>query len=191
MADNRDDNNKREEILKAAKTCFKDNGFYGSSINDIAKTAGITKSLLYYYFTGKEDIFLALMEDSVERLLKTVKEAEKGNNSKENFDKIYNGIEKESDVLTIAMVDFLLEGAKTNVIMDLVKTCFDHLSDGGQISIEANFMRLMFISRAIAFYTIADKANAYFGVSFETAEKIHKEDLFTLYKKIYEGADKK
>ncbi|MCD8238012.1 MAG: TetR/AcrR family transcriptional regulator [Clostridiales bacterium] len=70
-----EDNSKRTEILEAAKKRFKEKGFYGCSINDIAKTAGITKSLLYYYFKSKEDIYIGLTEERLNRIMKTVPEA--------------------------------------------------------------------------------------------------------------------
>ncbi len=45
---------KRSIILNAALTVFGKNGYHSASINMIAKTAGISKGLIYNYFESKE-----------------------------------------------------------------------------------------------------------------------------------------
>lgn len=49
----------REQILKAAMDLFFTKGYHATSIEDIAKQAQISKGLLYHYFKGKCDSFLA------------------------------------------------------------------------------------------------------------------------------------
>ncbi|HEY5611806.1 MAG TPA: TetR/AcrR family transcriptional regulator [Thermoanaerobaculia bacterium] len=51
----------REEILDAAAQIFARSGFRGTTINDIARSAGYTAPTLYSYFEGKADIFEALI----------------------------------------------------------------------------------------------------------------------------------
>ena len=58
---------KREQILEAALEVFSTNGFRGSTIDQIAEAAGMSKPNLLYYFGRKEDIHKAL----IERLLDT------------------------------------------------------------------------------------------------------------------------
>jgi TetR/AcrR family transcriptional regulator len=58
---------KRELILEAALEMFSAHGFRGSTIDQIAEAAGMSKPNLLYYFRRKEDIHEAL----IERLLKT------------------------------------------------------------------------------------------------------------------------
>lgn len=52
----------REAILAAAGQLFDDRGFAATSISDIADAAGYTTGAVYSNFTGKEDLFLAVME---------------------------------------------------------------------------------------------------------------------------------
>ncbi|MCK9484680.1 MAG: TetR/AcrR family transcriptional regulator, partial [Candidatus Marinimicrobia bacterium] len=40
----------KQKILDTAETLFAQQGFDATGIDQIAKTAGITKSLIYYYF---------------------------------------------------------------------------------------------------------------------------------------------
>ncbi len=58
---------KREIILEAALDVFSANGFRGSTIDQIAEAAGMSKPNLLYYFNRKEDIHKPL----IERLLHT------------------------------------------------------------------------------------------------------------------------
>lgn len=60
----------RKKILDAAESLFAQKGFDATGIELIAKTAGITKSLIYYYFKSKDeilsDLFSIFVKKSVE-----------------------------------------------------------------------------------------------------------------------------
>jgi len=58
---------KREAILEAALDIFSTHGFRGSTIDQVADAAGMSKPNLLYYFKGKEDIH----ETLIHRLLDT------------------------------------------------------------------------------------------------------------------------
>lgn len=52
---------KREVILDAALDVFSTRGFRGSTIDQIAEAAGMSKPNLLYYFRGKEEIYATLL----------------------------------------------------------------------------------------------------------------------------------
>ncbi len=52
----------KTKILDAAENLFAQKGFDATGIDAIAKTAGITKSLIYYYFKSKEEILAELFD---------------------------------------------------------------------------------------------------------------------------------
>jgi AcrR family transcriptional regulator len=52
----------RESILSSALKLFAEKGFNGTSINDIAKAANISKGLAYNYFESKQNILEAIFE---------------------------------------------------------------------------------------------------------------------------------
>jgi TetR/AcrR family fatty acid metabolism transcriptional regulator len=64
-----DEERRTEEILDAAFRVFSIKGYHNSTVDDIAQEAGISKGTCYQYFEGKEDIFIATMEGSLETLL--------------------------------------------------------------------------------------------------------------------------
>lgn len=47
---------KKEEILKATALYFSRHGYHSTSLKDVAKSLGIAKSLLYYYFKDKHSL---------------------------------------------------------------------------------------------------------------------------------------
>jgi AcrR family transcriptional regulator len=56
---------RKKEILEAALACFSRKGYHDTKMNDIIKRCGLSKGALYWYFKGKRDIFIALMEQHI------------------------------------------------------------------------------------------------------------------------------
>lgn len=55
--------NRRRQILDAAANCFARNGFHRTSMQDIVKESGVSAGLVYRYFTGKDDMIAAIVEE--------------------------------------------------------------------------------------------------------------------------------
>ena len=60
---------RRAELMRAGEEVFSERPFEDVSIDDIAAAAGISKNLLYHYFTGKRELYLAVISESTERML--------------------------------------------------------------------------------------------------------------------------
>ncbi len=56
--------NRRQDILKAALPLFAIQGYDSVSIDDIVKACGCSHGLFYHYFSSKNDLFKAMMEES-------------------------------------------------------------------------------------------------------------------------------
>lgn len=54
---------RRTQILEAAVAIFPQKGYAATTLQDIAQEAGISSSAIYQYFSGKEDLFLALTDN--------------------------------------------------------------------------------------------------------------------------------
>jgi TetR/AcrR family transcriptional regulator len=65
---------KREIILEAALEVFSAHGFRGSTIDQIAEQAAMSKPNLLYYFRRKEDIHEALMQRLLDTWLQPLRE---------------------------------------------------------------------------------------------------------------------
>ena len=57
----------RKELLSAAADVFSARGFHDASIDAVAERAGYSKGTVYWHFAGKDDLFLALVEERVDR----------------------------------------------------------------------------------------------------------------------------
>ncbi|MEW6776199.1 MAG: TetR/AcrR family transcriptional regulator [Bdellovibrionota bacterium] len=66
---------KREAILKEAARSFNRRGYYGTSLDEIAKKLGITKPALYYYIRDKEDLLFACHQLSLDIAMGAVAKA--------------------------------------------------------------------------------------------------------------------
>lgn len=53
-----------EQVLAAALTQFVTRGYHSTSIDDIARAAGLTKGAVYFYFKGKSALLLELLSRS-------------------------------------------------------------------------------------------------------------------------------
>ncbi len=58
---------RRAAILAAAEQEFAINGFKGTSTGNIAKRAGLAKAQLHYYFPSKEELYVELLESTLEQ----------------------------------------------------------------------------------------------------------------------------
>lgn len=59
----------RKRLLAAAARLFAKNGFQGTSVDDVAEAAGFSKGALYYNFASKDELFEALVEESIEQMI--------------------------------------------------------------------------------------------------------------------------
>src|ERR1700722_12462037 len=60
---------KRAQILDAALEVFSRSGLQGARLDDIAEKANISKANLFYYFTTKEAIYLAVLIRTIDEWL--------------------------------------------------------------------------------------------------------------------------
>jgi len=58
----RDADRSQLAILLAARDEFAQHGLAGARVDRIAERAGLNKRLIYYYFTSKDELFLAVLE---------------------------------------------------------------------------------------------------------------------------------
>ena len=66
---------RRSLVLAAARSAFFELGLEGASLREIARRAGYTPGALYSYFQSKEEVYGALLGESLERLKEFVNAA--------------------------------------------------------------------------------------------------------------------
>jgi AcrR family transcriptional regulator len=65
----------REEVLAAAARVFARRGFHGASVEAISEDAGLSTGAIYSNFKSKEDLFLSLYEERIERRRRELRSA--------------------------------------------------------------------------------------------------------------------
>lgn len=66
---------RREQLLEAASELFVDRGYHAAGMDEIAERAGVSKPVLYQHFASKLDLYLAVLQQHVEIMVTSVREA--------------------------------------------------------------------------------------------------------------------
>jgi AcrR family transcriptional regulator len=77
---------RRAEILDAARYEFAERGLHGTSTEDIARRAGISQPYVFRLFGTKKDLFLASCEACQREILETMRDAAVGKHGTEALD---------------------------------------------------------------------------------------------------------
>ena len=64
---------RRAEILRRAAGLFREKGFHGAGMREIARGLGMAPGALYYYFKSKDDLLYACQMLSLKRLLESAR----------------------------------------------------------------------------------------------------------------------
>ncbi len=67
MTAHRSTEERRAQILDAARACFTGSGFHATKVQDIATACGLSKGAVYFHFESKRAVLLALVEVEFER----------------------------------------------------------------------------------------------------------------------------
>jgi len=65
---------RRQQVLAAAESCFGMKGFHGTSMAEISKAAGMSAGHIYNYFASKDEIIAAFVQQNVERVSAIVRD---------------------------------------------------------------------------------------------------------------------
>jgi AcrR family transcriptional regulator len=60
---------RREQLLDVGRSLFAERGYDGTSVEEVALRAGVSKPVVYEHFGGKEGLYAVVVHREVERLL--------------------------------------------------------------------------------------------------------------------------
>jgi AcrR family transcriptional regulator len=66
---------RREQLLAIGRRLFAEKGFEGTSVEEIAATAGVSKPVVYEHFGGKEGLYEVVVDHEVSKLLQEMTSA--------------------------------------------------------------------------------------------------------------------
>jgi len=66
---------RRLQLMSAAKSAFVTQGYHAAAMDDIADRAGVSKPVLYQHFPSKLELYLALLNESANEMVRLVRVA--------------------------------------------------------------------------------------------------------------------
>lgn len=66
---------RREQLLRIGRTLFADKGFEGTTVEEIAAKAGVSKPVVYEHFGGKEGLYAVVVDREIAALLDAITSA--------------------------------------------------------------------------------------------------------------------
>ena len=63
---------RRRKIQRVARRIFAERGFAGATIEEIARKSSLSVGAIYLYFKSKEELYVSLLQDSLEQLAEEV-----------------------------------------------------------------------------------------------------------------------
>lgn len=76
---------RRQHIITAAAAVFARDGFDKASLDDIAARCELSKAALYYYFSGKEELFISVLQKGFDEFIEKIENAAKGDSVREKI----------------------------------------------------------------------------------------------------------
>lgn len=138
---------KKSRILEAAISEFADYGYERANINNIAEKAEVSIGSMYKYFNNKQDLYLAIVDFSVQELKSVLNEIISSNDeflttikkiiqaiqvfsrSYANMTKLYNEMATENNSELVWKIASSMEGVTAKLYASIIKEA----QDNGQI----------------------------------------------------------
>lgn len=100
----------RTRIIQAAARLFREKGFNGTTVREIAEAVGMQSGSLFYFFPSKQDILLAVMSQGMAEVHASVAEARKGVPSEAGFRAMLHRhlegiLDRDSDHMTVMLYE--------------------------------------------------------------------------------------
>ncbi|MEU7134742.1 TetR/AcrR family transcriptional regulator [Streptomyces sp. NPDC046261] len=100
---------RREQLLDIGRTLFAERGFEGTSVEEIAAKAGVSKPVVYEHFGGKEGLYAVVVDREMRQLLDMVTGALTAGHPRELLEQaafaLLDYIEKSTDGFRILVRD--------------------------------------------------------------------------------------
>ena len=89
-------------IMQSARKIFAKKGFFKTSMDDIAKSAKVSKGGLYHHFSGKDELFMAIIVDDQDIVIKSQQKLfENRENLEKDLRKVYDSLNFQKDLMKI------------------------------------------------------------------------------------------
>ena len=147
----------RERIVQSAIECFSKYGFDRSRMDDIAKTADLSKGTLYLYFKSKEDLFYDICENNLKIIKEQLSEifATKKEDLVSDAERFYENLQRiENKGSEKVFFEIVAESARNpklqRILYEQRTKIFDVVKEYLDLQVEKGFFRKDIDTEAIA-----------------------------------------
>lgn len=127
----------KEKILEVAEQLFAEKGFNGTSIEKIAKTAGVNKGLIYYHFKNKKDIIVSIFKGIINEIDQFVRLSVPGEDSELDDLQLQQKIKAEIEycrqrkkIISVMMMEALKAGGNADFLFQCAEMVIQQEMDG-------------------------------------------------------------
>ena len=114
-------------IIQAARKTFAKKGFSNTSMEDIARTAKVSKGGLYHHYSSKDDLFMSIFIENQDSVIKAEpKLFEKKEKLLKDLSKLYDSLDFQKDLMRI-WLEAMSESAHNSKVRKLVIKRRKHL----------------------------------------------------------------
>lgn len=100
----------RRLVVDAALRVFAADGYNGTTIERVAREAGTARSSVYELFQGKDDLFIAVVEEAAERVVGHLSEGFRASQdlplrdfARHSFSVVFDMVERDRDAITVLL----------------------------------------------------------------------------------------
>jgi len=115
---------RRQQLLDISRRLFAERGLDGTSIEEIAAQAGVSKPVVYEHFGSKEGIYAVVVDREVERFLTMATQLLEGEDTREKFEAaavtLLRYIEENTDGFRILVRDSPPAGSGSGTFGSLI-----------------------------------------------------------------------
>jgi AcrR family transcriptional regulator len=179
----------KEKIMAVAEQLFAEKGFNGTSIDKIARNAGVNKGLIYYHFKDKQDIVVSIFRGILKEIDQSVGKSFQDQHYKDDDlslqQKIRDEIEfcaRRRKIISVMLMEALKTDGNADFLFQCAEMVIQQEMDGipkkvtGAAFLNAENRTRYFLYEfftgfmpIIAFVSLQEKWSKYFGCDNEKA----------------------
>ena len=118
---------RQEQLISAAVTAFSENGYAGTTTDQVARLAGVSQPYVIRLFRTKQELFIAAVQRAAGAIEATWRAAAEREPTLASLGTAYNALLDQPELITMLLHGFAASGDPA--IGDPVRACFGNLYD--------------------------------------------------------------
>ena len=185
----RDADRTRAELLEVATAEFARNGYSGARVDEIAARTRTTKRMIYYYFGGKEQLYIAVLEQAYAGIREHERRLELTHLSpteavRRLIEFTFDYQESHPEFIKLVSIENIHEAEflmKSDVLVPTNSSAVDLLAEfieagraSGEFTVAVTALELHMMISALCFFRVANRSSLKAVFGYDTGTKAHR-----------------